>query len=84
MLLFMLLALVPVFAQGLGRITGTVTDPSGAAIAGAKVTAVERGTGQSRLVNSSTEGFFTIASLRPPSTTLPLKPLASAPFPIVR
>src|SRR5690349_12099626 len=37
-----------VYAQALGSIVGTVTDPSGSVIAGAKVTATETGTGLSR------------------------------------
>src|SRR5207302_3054502 len=41
--------------QGLGELTGTVTDPSGSAIAGAKVVASEAGTGFSRSVSTSAE-----------------------------
>ena len=39
---------VSVFAQGLGTMGGTVVDPSGALIPGAKVTVTEVGTGLSR------------------------------------
>src|SRR5690242_7943179 len=52
-------------AQGLGEFVGTVTDPSGAVVAGAKVTAAEAGTGFSRSVITSNEGFYAIPSLRP-------------------
>src|SRR5947209_5267595 len=52
-------------AQGLGEFVGTVTDPSGAVISVAKVTATEVGTGVSRAVNTNADGFYTIPSLRP-------------------
>jgi hypothetical protein len=57
-------------AQGLGEFVGTATDPSGAVIAGAKVTATEVGTGFVRSANTSPEGFYTIQSLRPSNYTL--------------
>jgi hypothetical protein len=57
-------------AQGFGEFIGTVTDPTGAVIAGAKVTAMEVGAGFSRSVSTSPEGFFTIQSLRPSDYTL--------------
>src|SRR5260370_26481780 len=70
-----LLAAVPavatfLLAQGFGEFVGTVTDPSGAIIAGAKVTATEVGTGFTRSVNTGVEGFYTIQSLRPSNYTL--------------
>lgn len=52
-------------AQGLGELAGAITDPTGAAIVAAKVTAVEVGTGFERSAISSGEGFYTIPSLRP-------------------
>src|SRR5207237_10573427 len=57
-------------AQGLGEFVGTVTDPSGAVVAGASVTAAEAGTGFSRSVVTSSEGFYTIPSLRPAEYSL--------------
>src|SRR5260370_31255490 len=54
-------------AQGLGEFLGTVTDPTGAVVAGAKVTATEVGTGFARSTVTSGEGFYTIQSLRPSS-----------------
>jgi Carboxypeptidase regulatory-like domain len=51
--------------QGLGQFTGSVTDPSGAAVPAAKVTVKETETGLSRTTVSSTEGYYTIPSLRP-------------------
>lgn len=45
-------------AQGLGRIVGTVTDPSGAAIPGVKVVATQAGTGvATETVTNSTGGY---------------------------
>jgi Carboxypeptidase regulatory-like domain len=59
-----------VHAQGLGEFVGTVTDPSGAVVTGAKVTATEAGTGFSRTVITSAEGFYAIPSLRPSNYNL--------------
>ena len=47
----------PSFAQFNASIEGTITDPSGAVIAGAKVTATEVGTGFTRSANTSADGF---------------------------
>src|SRR3954469_10536582 len=52
-------------AQGLGSIVGTVTDPSGAVLAGAKVTAVEIGTGLVRTTTADTQGYYVLNSLKP-------------------
>lgn len=52
-------------AQGLGSIVGTITDPSAALIAGAKVTATEVGTGFTRTAATNGEGQYVLASLRP-------------------
>src|SRR3989454_2268602 len=56
---------VSVFAQGLGTMGGTVVDPSGALIPGAKVTVTEVGTGLSRGATSDEQGRYVIPSLRP-------------------
>ncbi len=58
------------FAQGLGTITGTVSDPSGAAVANAKVTATETGTTFGRSITADAAGHYTVPSLRPTSYTL--------------
>ena len=55
----------PVRAQGFGRIVGTVTDPSGAVVADAKVTATEKGKGFSRATTTNSEGYYVLDSLRP-------------------
>src|SRR6266705_1865407 len=67
MLLMLSVLFVPTFAsaQGLGSIVGTVTDPSGAAIASAKITAKEAGTGFVREAGTDDQGYYVIPSLRP-------------------
>jgi hypothetical protein len=47
-----------------GTITGTVTDASGAAVPGAKVTATNAQTGESRTAEATGEGGFTIPELK--------------------
>src|SRR4030095_9191971 len=61
----LLMTPVSVFAQGLGRIAGTVVDPSGALVPGVKITATEVGTKLSRSALSDEQGLFVIPSLRP-------------------
>src|SRR5260221_14459723 len=46
-----------------GAINGTVTDPSGAAVAGATVKATESATGLDHSTNTSTEGQFSIQDI---------------------
>src|SRR5262245_34530563 len=53
------------FAQGYARITGVVTDPSGAAVKGATVTAAQVGTGEVSTATTNDEGLFVFPSLRP-------------------
>jgi hypothetical protein len=54
-------------AQGLARISGTVADPTGAAIPNATVTATRNGTGTKTEVKANGEGQFIFPSL-PPAT----------------
>src|SRR5262249_61350373 len=61
----LLIASISVFGQGLGRIGGTVADPSGALVPGVKITATEVGTKLSRSALSDEQGLFVIPSLRP-------------------
>jgi hypothetical protein len=58
-------AAVPVFGQAFGTISGNVTDPSGAGVPGATVTATEAGTGFARSVTADPTGHFIIPNLRP-------------------
>jgi hypothetical protein len=57
-------------AQGLGSIVGTVTDPSGATIASAKIRATQAGTSFSREAATNADGYFVISSLSPASYTV--------------
>ena len=53
----------PIWAQATGAIVGTVTDPSGALIPSAKVTATRVGTGVAQSTVTSTAGTYTISNL---------------------
>lgn len=48
---------------GGATLNGTVTDPSGAAVPGAKVTAVQTATGLTRTTLTSTAGLYTVSAL---------------------
>ena len=57
---------IPLFAQKItGDVSGTVTDASGAAVAGAVVQAQSVGTGEKRSVTTNGTGFFRIVDLNP-------------------
>src|SRR5580704_6779887 len=62
---FSLLLSGTLLAQTSASISGTVTDPSGAAVADANVTATDLGTGAVRSAKSNTSGFYTIPGLTP-------------------
>src|SRR5215510_1763579 len=62
--LLMLLA-ARVSAQTSGEITGLVTDPSGAAVAGATVTVTNKATGATRVSATNNEGLYAFPSLLP-------------------
>jgi hypothetical protein len=66
MLFTLLLALTaPAWAQSdRGRITGTVTDPSGAVVPNAKVTATNTETNEAREATTSGEGNYTLPELK--------------------
>src|SRR5208282_2215846 len=53
----------PAFADLTGDVQGTVTDPAGAAVVGAKVTIQNLSTGQIRVVESGTSGEFSAPQL---------------------
>jgi len=57
----------PVFAQGLGRISGTIADTTGAVVPGAVVRATQTGTGTTTEVKSNEQGDYIFPSL-PPAT----------------
>src|SRR5437868_15165108 len=48
-----------------GNISGVVTDPTGAVIAGAKATATSIATGATRTATTNDQGFFLIPTLLP-------------------
>ncbi len=63
-LVFLALFAASSFAQAVsGTILGTVTDPSGAAVAGAKITLVQKATGVSRTLTSDGSGEYIAPSL---------------------
>jgi len=63
-LMFVLLAAVSLSAQTFrGTILGTVTDPSGAVVSGAKVTAKNTGTGLERSTETSGDGSYSLPEL---------------------
>ena len=53
------------WGQGVSTINGTVIDPSGAVIPGAKLTVTEVDTSLSRTMNSNADGLYVFSSLRP-------------------
>jgi hypothetical protein len=58
-----LCAPVPLRAQAVGEITGTVTDPTGAVMANVKITAVQTGTQLTRATVSGSQGTYTLSQL---------------------
>ena len=58
------------FSQVTGRISGTVTDPTGNVIIGAAVSIVNAGTGEERSAPSNETGSFVFTALRPSTYTL--------------
>jgi len=63
-LVFLLLAAVSLSAQTFrGTILGTVTDPTGAVVAGAKVTVKNTGTGLERTTETSADGSYSVPEL---------------------
>jgi len=64
LLSFSLSLCAPLFAQKYtGTITGVVTDPQGAVVSGAQVTAVNTSTGESRSATTGTSGNYSIPEL---------------------
>jgi hypothetical protein len=65
-LLVVVLSVVPIQAQKItGDITGSVTDPSGAAIVGATVVAENTATKAKRTTTTGSEGFYRFTELQP-------------------
>ena len=59
--------------QGLSTINGSVTDPSGAVVAGATITATEVDTSLARTTVSNQDGLYVISGLRPTRYTLSIE-----------
>jgi hypothetical protein len=65
--------------QGFGTIVGTVTDPSGAFVASAKITITNQGTSQSRETTTNAEGYFVVPSLQPATYDVKVEGIGFAP-----
>ena len=64
LLLFALLCTYGIVAQtSTGRVTGTITDPNGAAVKGASVTVLNERTNEERRLESNDDGNFTFTGL---------------------
>ena len=61
------------WGQGLSTINGTVTDPTGSSIPGARVTATEVETTLSRSTVTNSDGLYALGSLRPTTYTLTIE-----------
>jgi Carboxypeptidase regulatory-like domain len=68
--LFVALTSTGLRAQGYGTISGTVSDPSGAVIAGATVTAMQTQTGQKTVTTTGKMGEYVFPTLLPSSYSL--------------
>ena len=70
--LALLVSAMPAWAQGGGNvaITGTVTDSTGAVVAGARVTVTNKNTAISRAVTTNGTGQFNVSSIPPATYTV--------------
>ena len=59
---FLLLAAISgtIYAQGLGTVVGTVTDPSGATIPGATVKITDEATSLTREITTNAQGYYVL------------------------
>lgn len=65
LLTFIVLWAAPAFGQSdRGTITGSITDPNGAVVPNAQITATDLNTGEDRVVISSDAGTYTLAELK--------------------
>ncbi|HXG64734.1 MAG TPA: carboxypeptidase regulatory-like domain-containing protein, partial [Blastocatellia bacterium] len=84
--LFMLIMLIarvevafPQASVSTAEVRGQVTDPNGAAVAGATITITDTGKGTSRTVNSDEDGSYVILALLPSTYTLKVEAPGFAP-----
>src|SRR5580700_5453043 len=70
--LLTLLCSLPLGAQSTytGKLSGEVTDPSGAVIAGAKVTLTDQATSEETSVTTDSKGVYVLTGLRPATYTI--------------
>jgi outer membrane receptor protein involved in Fe transport len=68
------------FAQGLGSVVGTVTDPSGASIASVRLTITDQGTAQTRQTTTNEQGYYVFPSLAPSKYSLKAEVSGFAPY----
>jgi Carboxypeptidase regulatory-like domain len=68
--LFVTLTCAGVLAQDTGSITGTVTDPSGASVAGAQITVSSSERGINRVTKTNGDGDYSVAALPAGSYTI--------------
>jgi hypothetical protein len=68
------------FAQSDARFTGTVLDPSGAAVPNASVVIKNERTGEERTVTSNAQGRYVVSNLRPSVYTISVKVGQFAPL----
>jgi len=67
------------WAQGLGTIVGTVTDPTGAIVPAAKVKITDEATTQARDGTTNAQGYYVFPSLRPSTYTVSVDASGFAP-----
>jgi hypothetical protein len=67
-----------------GAISGNVTDPSGAVVAGAKVTVTNSGTAAEKIVTTDDTGFFRVQKLSPTSYTVKVEAPGFALYTVTR
>ncbi|MES1257830.1 MAG: carboxypeptidase regulatory-like domain-containing protein, partial [Acidobacteriota bacterium] len=68
-----------IHGQGFGTIVGTVTDPSGAIIPGARLTITDEATTASRDTKTNDQGYYVVPSLRPSNYTVTVNAAGFAP-----
>ncbi len=69
----MLICHIGIQAQTNGSLSGTVSDPQGAVVAGATVKATNAATGSERVVTTNTQGVFQMSELNPGTYTVSIE-----------
>ncbi len=63
--MFVILSAIPLFAQTFGEVTGHISDPSGAALPGAKISLTNTATNAERTTESTPSGNYTFPAVAP-------------------